>query len=187
MLALDAAASRLRAGEQTRSVTLALGPETRLKSRRPARRPRADSYARRCDYGGANIFIFARRPPGTRRTEYVLPIRDSESKSGKAQSRKQFFLYAKARRDAGGICEYFPGTVVTAGRALCLCGDATRASRRLRRQRCAGTLCVSSAEVPGSVEWSKRSGTSCRRKYRSTASGRFPKGLWGLSELLYSR
>jgi hypothetical protein len=166
-------------------VTLALGPETRLKSRRPARRPRGDSYARRCDYGGANIF--ARRPPGTRRTEYALLPAESESKSGKAQSRKQFFLYAKARRDAGGICEYFPGTVVTAGRALCLCGDATRASRRLRRQRSAGTLCVSSAEAPGSVERSKRSGTSCRRKYRSTASGRFPKGLWGLSELLYSR
>ena len=51
-LAIDAAASRLRAGEQTRSVTaLALGPETRLKSLRPARRPRGDSYARRCDYG----------------------------------------------------------------------------------------------------------------------------------------
>jgi hypothetical protein len=64
----------------------------------------------------------------------------------------------------------------------------TNAARAFdRRQRAAGTLCVSSAEAPGSVERSKRSGTSCRRKYRSTASGRFPKGLWGLSELLYSR
>ena len=64
----------------------------------------------------------------------------------------------------------------------------TNAARAFdRRQRAAGTLCVSSAEAPGSVERSKRSGTSCRRKYRPTASGRFPKGLWGLSELLYSR
>ena len=51
-LAFDAAASRLRAGEQTRSATaLAIGTETQPKSRRHARRPRGDSHATRCDYG----------------------------------------------------------------------------------------------------------------------------------------
>jgi hypothetical protein len=39
----------------------------------------------------------------------------------------------------------------------------TNAARAFdRRQRAAGTLCVSSAEAPGSVERSKRSGTSLR-------------------------
>ena len=153
-LALDAAASRLRAGEQTRSATaLALGPETRLKSRRHARRPRGDSYARGCALWQTTSW-----PPGTRRTDYVFSLAEVGGKSGKAQSKNSSF--STVRHDAT------PGADVSVFQVLGDCRPRPvfvwRCHPRLasfdRTERSVRTLCVSAAEAPSSVERSKTSG-----------------------------
>ena len=94
--------------------------------------------------------------------------------------------FSTLRHDATpGACKCIFQVLRTAGRALCVVWRChPRVATFARTQRSVGTLCVFAAEARGSVERSKPTGTSCRRKYRSTASGRFPKGLWGLSELL---
>ena len=128
--------------------------------------------------------ILARRPPGTRRTEYVFRLAELRGKSGKAQSKNSSFSPARHDATPGADVSIF-SVLRTASRALCVVWRChQRVAKFDRTQRSVGTLCVSAAEAPGSVERSKPTGTSCRRNHRPTASGRFPKGLWGLSELL---
>ena len=71
--------------EQTRSVALALGPETRMKSRRPARRPRGGLLRETLRLWRSQHL--GRRPAGTRGTEHVFSLADVGGKSGKAQSK----------------------------------------------------------------------------------------------------
>ena len=156
-LALDAAASRLRAGEQTRSATaLALGPETRPKSRRHARRPRGDSYARRCALWQTNIL--ARRPPGTRRTEYVFSLADLRGKSGKAQSKNSSFSTVRHDATPGADVSVFQVLGDCRPRPVFVWRCHPRVATFARTQRSVATLCVSAAEAPSSVERSKTSG-----------------------------
>ena len=93
--------------------------------------------------------------------------------------------FSPLRHDATpGVCEYFPGTAVTAGRALCLCGDAARASRSLIGHSDLLERSASLPLKPGAVLNGARDRDKLPTQPSSTASGRFPKGLWGLSELL---
>ena len=116
----------------------------------------------------------ARRPPGTRRTEYVFSLAELRGKSGKAQSKNSSFFPARYDATPGAdvsISRYW----VTPGRALCVVWRChPRVATFDRTERSVGTLCVFAAEAPGSVERSKPTGTSCRRNYRPAASGRFP-------------
>ena len=73
---------------------------------------------------------------------------------------------------------------VTADRALCLCGDATRASRRLIGQSDLFERSASLPLKPRAVLNGARRPDKLPTQPTSTASGRFPKGLCGLSELL---
>ena len=61
----------------------------------------------------------ARRPPGTRRTEYVFSLAELRGKSGKAQSKNSSFFPARYDATPGAdvsISRYW----VTPGRALCV-------------------------------------------------------------------
>ena len=73
---------------------------------------------------------------------------------------------------------------MTADRALCLSGDDTRASRRLIGQSDLFERSASLPLKPPAVLNGARRRDKLPTQPSSTASGRFPKGLWGLSELL---
>ena len=163
-------------------MTLALDPETRLKSRRPARRPREDSYARGCALWQTNIL--ARRPPGTRRTEYVFSLAEVGGKSGKAQSKNSSFSPARHDATPGADVSIFQ-VLRTASRALCVVWRChPRVAKFDRTQRSVGTLCVSAAEAQGIVERCKTSGQAADATIDELRLSAFGKGLWGLSELL---
>ena len=102
--------------------------------------------------------ILARRPPGTRRTEYVFSLAELRGKSGKAQSKNSSFFPARYDATPGAdvsISRYW----VTPGRALCVVWRChPRVATFDRTERSVGTLCVFAAEAPGSVERCKTSG-----------------------------
>ena len=103
--------------------------------------------------------ILARRPPGTRRTDYVFSLAELRGKSGKAHQSKNS-SFSPARHDAtpGADVSIFQ-VLRTASRALCVVWRChPRVATFARTQRSVGTLCVSAAEAPGSVERCKTSG-----------------------------
>ena len=103
--------------KQTRSVALALGPETRMKSRQPARRPRGGLLRETLRLWRSQHL--GRRPHGTRGTEHVFYFAKLRGKSGKAQAKSSPFSPVRHDATAGGGCEYFPGRANCKSRPVC--------------------------------------------------------------------
>ena len=91
--------------EQTRSLTLALGPETRMKSRRSARRPRGGLLRETLRQWRSQHL--GRRPAGTRGTEHVFSLADVGGKSGKAQSKNSSLSPVRYDATPGGDVSVF--------------------------------------------------------------------------------
>ena len=141
--------------EQTRSVTLALGPETRMKSRRSARRPRGGLLRETLRLWRSQHL--GRRPPGTRGTEYVFSLAEVGGKSGKAQSKNSSFSPVRHDATAGADVSIF-SVLRTANRALCVVWRChPRVASFDRTERSIRTLCVSAAEAPSSFKRCKTS------------------------------
>ena len=116
--------------EQTRSVALALGPETRMKSRRPARRPRGGLLRETLRLWRSQHL--GRRPPGTRGTEHVFSLAKLRWKSGKAQAKNSSLSPVRYDATPGSdvsICS----VLRTASRALVCCAAMPPARREFAR------------------------------------------------------